>query len=83
MTVKEELSTVPAALVMRRGPVAAVAGTITASCVDDWIVNLAGTPPNNTDLVPVKFVPVMVRLEPGKPYTGAIEVTVGALWAQL
>ena len=70
----------PPVVVTEIGPVVAPAGTTAVICVALLIVNeAAGVPLNDTPLVPMKLVPVMVTLVPAPPLDGVKPVMVGAL----
>lgn len=58
-------------------PVVAATGTVALMEVDDNTVNVADTPLNLTDVVPVKLVPVMVTSIPTSPDVGVKLVMVG------
>lgn len=58
-------------------PVSAAAGTTAVICVSETTVKLLATPPNLTDVVPVKPVPVIVTFVPGGPDVGLNEEIVG------
>src|SRR5262245_24029999 len=61
-----------------RGPVAAFAGTVAVICVVLLIVKTAGAfAPNLTADTSLKFVPVMMTVEPGLPFVGLKPATVG------
>jgi hypothetical protein len=67
----------PAGAVTLIGPVVAPAGTVAVICVEELTVNAALVPLNVTDVVPVKFVPVITTLVPTGPDVGAKVVTRG------
>jgi len=46
--------------------------------VDDVTVKVAGVPLNETDVAPVKLVPLIVTLVPAAPLVGEKPVIVGA-----
>src|SRR5438270_204054 len=70
----------PPVVVTEVGPVVAPAGTTAVIWVALLIVNeAAGVPLNDTPLVPMKLVPVMVTLVPAPPLDGVKPVMVGAL----
>ena len=58
-------------------PVVAPAGTIALICVDELTAKLALTPLNLTDVVPVKFVPLIFTLLPTVPLVGEKLLIVG------
>lgn len=60
-------------------PVIPPTGTVARICVGETTSHiLAGTPPNNTPVTPVKFVPVISTLMPGPALAGAKAEIVGA-----
>jgi hypothetical protein len=72
------LVAVPIAVVTWIGPVIAPWGTVAVICVGEFSTKAAAsTPPNLTELVPEKLVPVITTWEPGDPLVGANEVIVG------
>src|SRR5436190_2587839 len=65
------LVAVPAGVVMPIGPVTAPGGTVTPICVVELTVKLgAFTPPKRTAVVPSRFAPVTVTVEPTAPVVG-------------
>src|SRR5437660_6079760 len=70
-TVKElALAAVPPGVVTLSGPVVAPAGTVARIAVSEVTVKVALTPLNDTDVAPVKFVPLIVTLVPTGPLVG-------------
>jgi hypothetical protein len=73
------LLAVPAVFVTVIGPLAAPLGTLTLSCVSDMAQNVvAAVPLMLTPVVPVKFVPVSVTVQPADPLAGEKLLIVGA-----
>lgn len=69
---------VPLAFVTVIGPLVAPTGTTAVSLVDETTLKLvAATPPNLTEVVPVKFVPSIVTVVPLGPLVGENDVIVG------
>jgi hypothetical protein len=69
---------VPLAFVTVIGPVLAPVGTTAVIWVEELTVKLVeATPPNFTEVVPVKFVPTIVTEVPAGPLVGENEVIVG------
>jgi hypothetical protein len=69
---------VPLAFVTVIGPVLAPLGTTAVIWVEELTVKLVeATPPNFTEVVPVKFVPTIVTEIPAGPLVGENEVIVG------
>jgi hypothetical protein len=69
---------VPLAFVTVIEPVLAPVGTAAVILVEESIVKLvAATPPNFTEVVPVKLVPLIVTEVPSPPLLGENEVMVG------
>ena len=63
------------ALATRIAPVTAPAGTVAVMLVLLTTLNVvADTPPNFTDVAPVKPVPVILTVEPTAPIVGVKEV---------
>ena len=55
------------------------------ACIDVEEITVkeaAATPPKFTNVVPVKFVPVMVMTMPGPPTVGLKDVIVGGGWVK-
>jgi hypothetical protein len=78
ITVKSvALVPVPFGFVAVIGPVVASAGTTAVIRVDEFTVKSAATALNSTDVVPVKFVPVMTTDDPILPLVGEKDVIVG------
>jgi len=71
------LVAVPSSVVIVMGPVIAPAGTVVVTVPELLTVNVATLPPNETDVAPVKFVPVIVTPAPTPPRFGAKEVMAG------
>ena len=71
------LVAVPSSVVTVIGPVATPAGTVVVIVPGLLTVNVAVAPPNETDVAPVKFVPVIVTPAPTPPEAGAKEVMAG------
>src|SRR3954452_19166115 len=71
------LLAVPAGLVTVIAPVFALTGTVIVSFVPDTTLNLAGTPLNVTDVVPLRFVPLRETEIPGFPLVIESFVIVG------
>ncbi len=69
---------VPPGVVMAMGPVAAPAGTVVVTCVALLTVKVAAVPLKVTAVAPLRFVPVMVTVDPARPLVGAKPVIVGA-----
>ena len=61
---------VPLGLVTDKLPVFAFGGTVKVIFVLEATLNFAGTPWNVTEVVPLKFVPVSVRLAPRRVFFG-------------
>lgn len=79
VTVKfDVLVAVPPAVVTLMGPVVAPVGTVAVILVAELTMKVALTPLNLTEVAPVKFVPVIVTLDPTGPDVGENEVIVGA-----
>ena len=68
---------VPFGFVAVIGPVVASGGTVAVIWVELFTVNEADVPLNATDVVPVRFVPVMVTPVPTDPLVGLNETIVG------
>ncbi len=73
------VSVVPEPLVTLIGPVVAPAGTVAVSCESLTKLNVAEVPLNVTDVVPVKFTPLMVTRVPAPPLVGVNDVMDGGL----
>jgi hypothetical protein len=73
-----ELVPVPAAVVTEIGPVTAPVGTVAVISVAEttWCVE-APTPPNLTEVAPLKLVPVIVTDVPTGPEVGVKLVITG------
>ena len=70
---------VPAVLVTAIGPLVAPPGTLTLSWVSEVAQNVvAAVPLMLTPVVPVKFVPVSVTVQPADPLAGEKLLIVGA-----
>ena len=67
----------PAGVVTATAPDFALVGTVTVSLLPETILNLAGTPPNVTDVVVARFVPLNVTVAPFFAVAGTTAVTVG------
>jgi hypothetical protein len=80
VTVKfDVLVAVPPAVVTLMGPVVAPVGTVAVIFVAELTMKVVAlTPLNLTEVAPVKFVPVIVTLDPTGPDMGENEVIVGA-----
>jgi hypothetical protein len=76
---KPPLETEPAGVVTTRSrfPEEAAGATALMLVADATVYEIAGMPPNDTPVVPVKFVPVMVTVVPCVPAVGVKEVMVG------
>ena len=61
---------VPFGVVTVSDPVLAFCGTVTVSLRVDPTLNLAGTPWNVTDVVPLKFLPRRMSVAPGRVLPG-------------
>jgi hypothetical protein len=72
-----ELVAVPPGVVTEIRPVAAPAGTVAPILVFELTVNAAAVPANLTDVVPVKFVPLIVTSVPTGPLIGENDEIVG------
>jgi hypothetical protein len=68
---------VPPGVVTAMGPVAAPAGTVVPTWVDETTVKAAGVPLNVTPVAPFRFVPVRVTEVPTWPDVGVKLVRVG------
>jgi hypothetical protein len=69
----------PKELVSVIGPLAAPLGTLALNCVSEMAhIVVAGVPLKLTPVVPVKFVPVSVTVQPVDPLVGENESIVGA-----
>lgn len=78
MTVKSvALVAVPAEFVIVIRPVVAPAGTVAVIWVSELTVKVADVPLNLTAVIPEKFVPVIVTVEPTGPLAGVKPVIVG------
>src|SRR5207237_1104493 len=71
------LVAVPPGVVTLTGPVVAPAGTVARIAVSEVTVKVAPTPLNDTDVAPVKLVPLMVTLVPTGPLPGEKLAIVG------
>ncbi len=79
VTVNEpELVAVPPAVVTEIVPVDEQFGTVALICDALITLNEADWPLNLTDVAPLKFVPVMVTLDPTPPLVGEKPLIVGA-----
>ena len=68
----------PKELVSVIGPLVAPLGTLALNCVSEMAhIVVAGVPLKLTPVVPVKFVPVRVTVQPVDPLVGENELTVG------
>src|SRR5438477_291615 len=74
----DELVAVPPGVVTEMVPDDEQFGTVAVICVELLTVNDAACPLNFTLVAPVKFVPVMVTLEPAPPLAGEKPEMVGA-----
>ena len=82
MTVKfAVLVALPLRVMTEICPVVAPAGTIAVICVELLTVNVANVPLKATEVVPTKFVPLMVTTVPTGPEVGENDVIVGATGA--
>ena len=72
----------PAGFVMMIVPDVAFGGTTTTSFDGVTILYLAGTPLNVTDVVPLKFLPVIVTDDPALPFLG-VTVTIAGTGAEI
>lgn len=79
ITKSVELVPVPVGPVTAMRPVVAPAGTVAVIWVAEFTTKVDATPLNVTAVAPVKVVPVMTTLVPGKPLAGENEVTPGAV----
>ena len=70
---------VPPGVVTLIGPVVAPLGTVAEIEVEEFTEKLALVPLNVTDEAPVKFVPLIVTVNPTCPLVGVKLVMVGAL----
>jgi hypothetical protein len=70
---------VPLPLVTEIGPLVAPAGTVVVTWASESTVKLAAVPLKLTDVVPVKFAPVMVTAVPTGPLNGETAVMIGGL----
>ena len=78
MTVNALLDvTVPPGVTMVIGPDVAPAGTVVVIVVPEATVNAEGRPLNDTDVAPVKPLPVIVTDAPKGPVAGVNEVITG------
>ena len=69
----------PKELVSVMGPLVAPLGTLALNCVSEMAhIVVAGVPLKLTPVVPVKFVPIRVTVQPGDPLAGENELIVGA-----
>src|SRR5437016_7677977 len=73
------LVAVPPGVVTLTGPVVAPAGTVARIAVSEVTVKVALTPLNDTDVAPLKFVPLIVTLVPTGPLVGVKLAIVGGL----
>src|SRR5437660_5102854 len=73
------LVAVPPGVVTLTGPVVAPAGTVARIAVSEVTVKVALTPLNDTEVAPVKFVPLIVTLVPTGPLVGVKLAIVGGL----
>src|SRR5205807_1025064 len=73
------LVAVPPGVVTLSGPVVAPAGTVARIAVSEVTVKVALTPLNDTDVAPVKLVPLIVTLVPTGPLVGVKLAIVGGL----
>jgi len=73
-----ELVAVPAGVVTVIEPERAPDGTVALMRVALATVNAADTPPNLTDVAPVKLEPVIATADPTGPEVGEIDVIAGA-----
>jgi hypothetical protein len=71
------LVALPSSVVTVMEPVLAPKGTVVVTVPELLTVNVAALPPNETDVAPVKFVPVIVTPVPTGPVAGAKEVRAG------
>lgn len=60
-------------------PVVAPAGTTAVICVGESTVNVVATPPNETPVAPLKFVPVSTTVVPTRPNVGENDEIVGGV----
>jgi hypothetical protein len=73
-----ELVSEPPGVVTEILPVSAPDGTVVVILVSELIRNVAGVPPNLTEVAPAKPVPLIVTAVPTGPLVGENEVIVGA-----
>jgi hypothetical protein len=73
-----ELVSEPPGVVTEILPVSAPAGTVVVILVSELIKNVAGVPPNFTEVAPVNPVPLIVTAVPTGPLVGENDVIVGA-----
>jgi hypothetical protein len=79
VTVKlDVLVAVPPGVVTVIVPVVAPVGTVAVIFVSELTMKAAVTPLNLTEVAPVKFVPLIVTVDPTGPDIGENEVMVGA-----
>ena len=71
------LVAVPSSVMTVMGPLVAPAGTVVVTVPELLTVNVAGCPLNETAVVPVKFVPVIVTPVPLTPLSGVKEMMAG------
>ena len=60
-------------------PLSAPPGTVAVICVSEFTVKLAGTRKKVTAVAPVKFVPVIVTVQPAAPLAGVNELMCGVM----
>src|SRR6266487_406227 len=77
MVKSAELTAVPPGVVTEIGPVVAPEGTAVVIEESSVTANDATTPLNLTEVVPVKFVPLIVTEAPASPFDGSKPVIVG------
>ena len=68
---------VPDGFVTVSDPVFAFAGTVTVSFTIEFTLNFAGTPWKVTDVVPLRFVPLIVSVAPRFTFAGVVFAIVG------
>ena len=71
------LVAVPPGVMTLTVPVVAPAGTVAWIAVAEFTMNVAPTPLNRTAVAPLKFVPLIVTLNPTGPLAGVKLVIVG------
>jgi hypothetical protein len=72
------LVAVPLGVVTEIGPLLAPAGTVAVICEFELTVNVVAVPPNETAVVPVRLLPLIVTLVPVGPLVGVKPLIEGA-----